>query len=228
MFKGTHTDRKIQDVVFNFTGFGPFLNVTNNPTMELVESLKEWKKNSEFSSHIGDVRWLDVSADAVNEYIEKIIKEIEEAEKNTSSVKQVLVHLGVYAGSSTINLEKHAYNCADFRGPDNKGYQPREEKISKKYPLEHYFRTFYPVEEIHKRLANKHKVKISDDPGRYVCNYIFYTSMNEGYKRDIPSIFIHVPEFDKISKQEQEEFIKDFIRVSRELLLEELSHLEKS
>ena len=44
-----------------------------------------------------------------------------------------------------------------------------------------------------------YKVKINNDPGRYLCNYIYFTSIHHAHN-DLKSasLFIHVPEFDEI------------------------------
>lgn len=49
----------------------------------------------------------------------------------------------------------------------------KNEKIFDKYPLEHYFRTMLPIEDITKKLKYEgFNAAVSEDPGRYICNYI--------------------------------------------------------
>lgn len=47
-------------------------------------------------------------------------------------------------------------------------------------------------------------VQVSDDAGRYVCNYSYFISLEEAEKRrKMFSLFVHVPPFDKVSKETQ-------------------------
>jgi len=213
----------VQDIVFNFTGFGAFLGITKNPTTELIGSLQNWIKENQCEFQVGDVRVLNVTADDCKKYISEIMSELEKKEAENPQSKQILVHMGVDDSAQKISLEIHGYNNADFGGPDNNNYCPINEKINKTFPLEHYFKTIIPIEKVCTALQSKHKVQISDDPGRYVCNYIYYSSLCEGYKKGIPSIFVHVPSFKTISKEDQEAFIKDFIKTLRECLLQEFT-----
>jgi len=215
---------KVQEVVFNFTGFGAFMTVTKNPTTELIESLQQWIKENQCEFKVGDIRVLNVAAEDCKDYINEIMNELAKKEIENPQTKQILIHLGVHGKAGKIHLEVHGYNKAHFRGADNKNYQPQNEKINKSFPLEHYFKTIMPVEKICTALESNHKVQISDDPGRYVCNYIYYSSLCEGYKRGIPSIFVHVPHFDTISKQEQEAFLKDFMKTTRQCILNECNN----
>jgi hypothetical protein len=42
---------------------------------------------------------------------------------------RIWLHFGVHAGSQQFALESTAYNCADFRCPDQRGWSPRNESI---------------------------------------------------------------------------------------------------
>jgi len=69
-------------------------------------------------------------------------------------------------------------------------------------------------------LEKIHKVGLSDDPGRYICNYVYYLSLMEGNARNIPSIFIHVPPFTEISEPDQIKFFADFMHALKEFYSE--------
>lgn len=61
---------------------------------------------------------------------------------------------------------------ADFFSPDNHNNTLKNQKIDTQLPREHYYRTILPVEMACRRLSNRFPVKISTDPGRFLCNYI--------------------------------------------------------
>ena len=211
-----------KSVEFNFTGFGPFGNITQNPTTELVKTIINWKKNGEVNWKIGDAQVLEVSAKAADTYVQEIIKRIDERRKEDANTIQIIIHFGVYSGSKEFRLELHGYNEANFRIPDMLNFSPKQKKIKAAFPIEHYFRTIFPIEKLEVMLK-KYPVCLSTDPGRYLCNYIYYSTMYEGYKRDIPSIFIHVPEFKDVCQEKQENFIKDFVSSVNQILAAELS-----
>ena len=49
-----------------------------------------------------------------------------------------------------------------------------------------------------------YNVQVSHDAGRYVCNYSYFISLEEAEKRrKMFSLFVHVPPFDKVSKETQ-------------------------
>ena len=76
-------------------------------------------------------------------------------------------------------LEQHAYNNKDFRIPDNNGTQCHKEKICPELELDQPLSTLIDLEKVAKQLADKCKetVEVSSDPGRYLCNYIYYCSL---------------------------------------------------
>jgi hypothetical protein len=55
-----------------------------------------------------------VAAEDCKSYVQEIMKELEEKEKNDPETKQVLVHMGVNGGAKTINLEIQGYNSIYF------------------------------------------------------------------------------------------------------------------
>lgn len=76
------------------------------------------------------------------------------------------------------HLEKCGYNTKDFRIPDNIGYQPRNEQICLESKLDQPLQTKLDLQKISLRLSKcGHDIAISMDPGRYLCNYIFYSSL---------------------------------------------------
>ncbi len=63
-----------------------------------------------------------------------------------------------------------------------------------------------------------HEVRASTDPGRYLCNYIFFKSLMAGAAATAAgaccySLFVHVPPFTETSEAEQRLFIDDLLCV---------------
>jgi len=208
----TKTSKTYDDIEFNFTGFGEFGGVKDNPTTHLVNYLKDNTDSLKNDFRIGQTTVVKVAAEDCIEYINETMPKLENKQKEEPSTRQILIHMGVNGGSKEISLEIHGYNNADFRIPDVRNYQPSNLEINSNLPLEHYHRTMFPVKSLVEKLSTKHKVSVSNDPGRYICNYIYYLSLTQGYQRGIPSIFIHVPGFAQISQEAQIEFVKDLMQ----------------
>jgi pyroglutamyl-peptidase len=100
----------------------------------------------------------------------------------------LLILLGEAAGSGAIRLETSAWNQLDFRIPDNAGRQPCKLPIEPGGPDE--LRTTLPLEELRLELEKTgHTVMLSSDPGRFLCNQIYYISRR---MMDC-SLFVHLP-----------------------------------
>ncbi len=105
-----------------------------------------------------------------------------------------LVMLGEAVGSREIRLETTAWNELDFRIQDNAGRQPPSQKIVATAPAS--LLSTLPLEAIHQKLtAYGHEIRFSDDPGRYLCNQVFFTARHflESGGITCPAGFIHLP-----------------------------------
>ena len=98
------------------------------------------------------------------------------------------LHFGVHDGSSSFQLESTAYNHADFRVADQRGWAPRKELIDPAC-AESQVCTALDLQRVAQQLAQypAHdsaapdqsddaradgcwRVGVSTDPGRFVCN----------------------------------------------------------
>lgn len=62
-----------------------------------------------------------------------------------------------------------------------------------------------------------HAVDLSDNPGRYLCNYVYYSSLNQLCKDDkTTSLFVHFPPLKIKSHEENLKFVQDLLRVLSE------------
>jgi pyroglutamyl-peptidase len=105
-----------------------------------------------------------------------------------------LLMLGEAGGSTGIRLETTAWNELDFRIPDIAGRQYTARPIRRAAPVS--LPSTLPLGEIHERLVSLgHPVSFSDDPGRYLCNQIFFRAMDQIAQSGIAihAGFIHLP-----------------------------------
>ena len=69
-------------------------------------------------------------------------------------------------------------------------------------------------------LLSEHKVVVSEDAGRYICNWTYYLSLAECAKRQerdanlvkMHALFVHVPRFECVAEDAQFKFITDLLQ----------------
>ncbi|CAM9795416.1 unnamed protein product [Ectocarpus fasciculatus] len=102
--------------------------------------------------------------------------------EDDGSVATVFVHCGVNGGSKRFALETRGFNEATFRVPDEQGYCPSFVPVERDNPFTGHCRvTTVPVADVLARLENSgwgpEYVEESKDAGRFVCNYVYYSSL---------------------------------------------------
>lgn len=105
-----------------------------------------------------------------------------------------LILLGEAAGSKTIRLETTAWNELNFKIPDIAGRQPEGRAIFPESPA--ILSATLPLKKLQARLeSNGHEAVLSNNPGRYLCNQVFYASLKWINDHAIPcrTGFIHLP-----------------------------------
>ena len=230
---------------FIITGFGPFRGVPDNPTSVLIRRLQKEKNISNLiSSFI-----LETSAEYVREKLDDIYGEVVVvSEKNTTATTSdgsggttetiILIHLGVNYRGKHFHLEECAYNDATFRIADERGFQPNREcilennnetDVTASHEWGECLHTTLDVQKLCNELQkydDDEVVSVSNDPGRFVCNYAYCLSLdrcnttnkkcnNWGNKHEmiqqkrpiIHALFIHVPPFSEVPEDRQLNFI---------------------
>ncbi|KAL7680174.1 putative peptidase C15, pyroglutamyl peptidase I [Plasmopara halstedii] len=178
------------------TGFGKFSDILENPTSILAKKLETHPKVIE--AHV-----LEVSKDGCVEILTKMQTRAEERRRPC-----VFLHFGVDTTSCSLVLERMGYNVANFRIPDERGYVAKNEIICEDGP--DIIETTIPVEDMLKTLQTVYpRIEISTDPGRYICNFVYYCSLDwakqqrlKGFS-DYRALFVHVPEFRIINLEVQ-------------------------
>ena len=217
-----------QSIRFVVTGFGPFHDSKQNPTTviaeRLVSYLQEKGENDIADSTLCMV--VEVSVEAVRKQVDAILEEIWSTNGIGHSAPchqtVILLHLGVNYRGAKFQLESLAYNEADFRMPDERKYQPKRETIVDGVPLGKPLRTHFDIPPLVKELnrlrcndCDATEAMISTDPGRFVCNYIYYYSLNKCRSGPrFPSVrclFLHVPPQTVVSETKQLDFVVDLM-----------------
>ena len=176
------------------TGFSLFGSHTTNPTAYLVDKFS--------SLPYVAARVLPVSYGKSAEAI-----------KETKG--KVLVMTGLADGRKEITLERFAYNQRKASIPDIDGVLEEGGKILENG--EERLETEVDVEAIVSRLKREGiEASLSLDPGRYVCNNIYYTAL---YSRKEPSLFVHFPKHDDMSEEMEEKALEIIIGYLRETYL---------
>ncbi|KDO82373.1 hypothetical protein CISIN_1g030286mg [Citrus sinensis] len=122
---------------------------------------------------------------------------------------QCEIHVGVNSGSSKFALERRAVNEATFLCPDQLGWQPQQiPVVLEDGGISRSRQTSLSTEAILKFLKKKgFDVVISDDAGRFVCNYVYYHSLRFAEQKGHKSLFVHVPLFSTIDEDTQMQFV---------------------
>ena len=191
------------------TGFGIFAGVSRNPTEDIINSLRVWSlPECDISCTV-----LVCSVELLNDFILGIEKDV----CGRYLLDDVLlVHLGVDSCAESFKLETNAYNNMTFRVPDQRGFSPDLACI---LPSKEFNSTLSSDLDMHKFCdelkSDKWGVEVSSDPGRYLCNYIYYNSLQLCCDRGsisnsgmCHSIFIHVPPVDRVPLEDQVAFVK--------------------
>ncbi|DAZ97223.1 TPA: hypothetical protein N0F65_010385 [Lagenidium giganteum] len=146
------------------TGFGKFPGMLNNPTTPLAQNLAN-------DPNVKSSKVLETSAEGSREMVSPFRTEAENSGRQT-----VFLHMGVEPGAQTYAVEQTAYNLADFTIPDERGWSPRRQPIEQGGPQQ--INSDLQVRQvIGGTQPESARAQPSTDPGRYVCNYIYYQSL---------------------------------------------------
>jgi pyroglutamyl-peptidase len=179
------------------TGFGKFEGVSENPTELIINDFIV--KNSSLAT---EYRVMKVA-------VEDVLKHCSEFDYSNSA--HLILHLGVHSSASSMLLEKYGYNNMTFRVIDEAGFQPENQCISSECPFDESLETDFDLDQIVDKMREEGRFNccVSTDPGRYLCNYVYYQSLTRAQscsgKKFV--LFLHVPPLHVMSLDEQIQFI---------------------
>lgn len=199
-----------KSVTIHVTGFKKFHGVAQNPTEIAVNNLKDYveKRGLPAGVTLGSCTVLETAGEGGLPTLLKVIEE--SSSGNSSNNGQVIwLHLGVNSGTTKFAIERLALNEATFRCADELGWQPQRLPIvPEDGGINRTRKTSCSTESILEFLKKKgFEVTMSDDAGRFVCNYVYYHSLRFAEEKGHKSLFVHVPTFNRVSQEKQMEFI---------------------
>lgn len=208
------------------TGFTKFHGVAENPTETIVNRLKDYvnKQGLTGGATPSSCNVLKTAGEGIVSTLYALLDSAlpsnagaggEFLSESGSGERIIWLHLGVNSGASKFAVECRALNEATFRCPDEMGWQPQRTPIFREDGgISHAIETTLPTKEIVQALVNKgYDVVLSDDAGRFVCNYVYYHSLRYAAKHGIKSLFVHVPLFSKVDEEIQVQFITSVLEV---------------
>ncbi|KAJ7943659.1 Pyrrolidone-carboxylate peptidase [Quillaja saponaria] len=197
-------------VTVHVTGFKKFQGVTENPTETIVNNLKDFVERKGLRARItfGSFTILETAGDSALPSLYQTLESGISKTNGVSNEQVVWLHLGVNSGAHKFAIERKAANEATFRCPDESGWQPQQVPIvPEDGGISRTRETSCSAEAIFRFLKNKgYDVMISDDAGRFVCNYVYYHSLRFAEQKGHKSLFVHVPLFTKIDEETQMRF----------------------
>ncbi|XP_031277007.1 uncharacterized protein LOC116135445 isoform X1 [Pistacia vera] len=193
-------------VTIHVTGFKKFQGVAENPTEIIVNNLKGFVERRGLPAGItlGSCTVLETAGEGALPVLYKIFES-----GIPSHNEQVLwLHFGVNGGASKFAIEQQAVNEASFCCPDELGWQPKQVPIvPEDGGISRTRETTCSTGAILKFLKKGgYDVAISNDAGRFVCNYVYYHSLRFAEQNCHKSLFVHVPLFSKIDEETQMQF----------------------
>ncbi|KAH0669042.1 hypothetical protein KY289_023535 [Solanum tuberosum] len=199
-----------KSVTIHVTGFKKFHGVAQNPTETAVSNLKYYveMKGLPAGVTLGSCTVLETAGEGGLPALLKVIEE--SSAGNSSNNGQVIwLHLGVNSGATKFAIERLAVNEATFRCADELGWQPQRVPIvPEDGGINQIRKTSCPTESILEFLKKKgFDVTMSDDAGRFVCNYVYYHSLRFAEEKGHKCLFVHVPTFNRVNQEKQMEFV---------------------
>jgi pyroglutamyl-peptidase len=181
------------------TSFGPFANFKVNPSNAVMLLLQEQLKSEERFSI--EYETIEVSYSAVDLFLKKIEKR----------PYDFIIHLGVATNDNMIRFETRARN--ERSGADVLGVAPIKSEIFEKSVD---IPTNFSMDMIRDFTENHpYSVSISNDAGTFLCNYIYYNSL-QLYCNQSNVLFIHIADFlnnvDALNATDQAKILCSFIQ----------------
>uniref|UniRef100_A0A7E4ZWW0 Pyroglutamyl-peptidase I n=1 Tax=Panagrellus redivivus TaxID=6233 RepID=A0A7E4ZWW0_PANRE len=181
------------------TGYGPFGEFKENPSSVLVERIAESGLPADVAAVFDlQTELLDVAYCKADDYVQNFVQK---------DPADFYIHLGVHPIARHVKLEQQSgsdgYCREDVLGAC--AINARScvaPSCGTKERLHTKLNCVDAVAAIHEALGDKLeglRVTTSDDPGTYLCGYIFYSTLKVNKGR---SLFVHVPEFDSVATVE--------------------------
>ncbi|CAI9092941.1 OLC1v1028316C1 [Oldenlandia corymbosa var. corymbosa] len=177
-----------KSVIINVTGFKKFHGVAENPTEYIVNNLQNYvqKRGLPAGVKLGSCLVLETAGDGALPMLYQVMESGIPAANSFNGDQVVWLHLGVNSGSLKFAIEQQAVNEATFRCPDEMGWQPQQLAIVPgDGAISQARKTSCLIEEILEYLKKGgYDVMMSNDAGRFVCNFVYYHSLRYAEEKD--------------------------------------------
>lgn len=173
------------------TGYGPFGEHTVNPSWQAVKTVFEHWNHPEHQLKVQEV---PVSYSYVQSHIPSLLKDFQ---------PNIVIHVGVgFAGS--VSLETCAHSTGYSRHDIDDCCGPVHGECV-------CLQTTLDIDKIISECCKNVELNIvkSVNAGRYLCEYIYYTSMQETLKEGIKRkvLFVHVPPLTEMITLDKEQVV---------------------
>lgn len=177
------------------TGFQPFAGMDHNPSWNVVTELAERAERAQLRAQAvhGEITvrtaLLPVEFEASAQLMEEQIAETD---------PDLVIAVGLAAGTEAVRLERVGLNLRDARIPDNAGHQPAGEPVVPGGPTAMF--STLRLKAAHALIdAEGIPVTLSLSAGSFVCNSLLYallhtTGPGPGARA---AGFVHVPDLDR-------------------------------
>ncbi len=116
--------------------------------------------------------------------------------------------MGLASSRKTITIERYAYNEKKASIPDNKGINGNSEKIAQ--DGDDRLETTLDINRLIELLKTEGiEVRLSEDPGRYICNNLYYHALMS--KKE--ALFVHLPSLENMTLEKEKKAINIIINV---------------
>jgi len=180
------------------SGYGPFLNIKQNPADELGKIISSNFHETFENTNIKLLTYesLEVTPHAVETMIQhwlNIINDIRQREPNS---KFLSINIGVDQNieERVMHFERYCFNGRCF--DKNSDLTSHDIQVYEQYPLNHRIECKFDIEGIVNSLKPYNPFfKISYNPGTYLCGYVFLRSCVElSNDHDTHNFFCHIPD----------------------------------
>jgi pyroglutamyl-peptidase len=196
---------KFKKINLFITGYGPFMNVKENPSQMLVESITNEKEKLEcFCKNKLDLKHFqifEVDCDYVKDNVAKLHEIVSGCDKDCMNL---IIHFGVYPGGNGVLLECQSKNYI-------MDYVKFNDKICHKG--DDYCYCKLDIDSLCQGLKSKgHDVNKSCDAGTYLCNYIYFLSSSEFKEAgNVFPLFVHIPPLKEMGTDKCKEIVFDLL-----------------
>lgn len=180
------------------TGFGPFLDVTHNPSGEVARALAlAPPAGMEIAAGV-----LPVSFAGAPAGLEALLDGLR------PRIPDALLGLGLHRGS-WLRLELRARAAMTSPKRDSEGRSGAELGPLPGGELRSGLDLAVLAEDL--RAAGADDVRLSDDAGGYVCERTYRATLEAGARLARPALFLHVPSAEHLSIERQAELLRAWI-----------------